>query len=366
MSFYEVMAVERVMASGSAPTFNEIDRIDPLDKIGFSKELNGDGFLSVSTRPERVSSDLAAYLKTPDEKPLELWLYRDGTKVFAGPLIGIQVQGSNNTMTFTARGILYYLRWMYLTSQLDYSAGLDQFTIVKNLVDHWQNKTYGNFGIDTSGIGTSGVTRDVLYEKEELWNIAYLVAQLSAPDDGFDFEVDPITRDLNLYYPQTGTDKSGTLIIDNRNLLMPTFFLDITAQDFATNALAVGTSFELTTPLYADKTNATRLAQFGRAGMAAAFDGVLAQTSVDNYAQGLVDLHSNFGITFGGQGGGSAGSGLAMVTIDEFGFDDVDPGDTVSFDYDAGFEVFSTTRDVKTINMSIDENGDEHMNLVLL
>lgn len=42
--------------------------------------------------------------------PLEVWVDRDGTQVFAGPVIGGEIQGPN--VKHTAKGLLYYLAYV--------------------------------------------------------------------------------------------------------------------------------------------------------------------------------------------------------------------------------------------------------------
>lgn len=365
---YECVLVSRVMAQSAAPTFTELDRIIELENLFWSKELNNDGMASVSTRPERVSDLIKTRLLSPDTLPMELWIYRNGVKVYAGPVIGVQIQGVNNTITFQSRGLPYYMRWMFLTTDMTANP-IDKFTAVKNLVDHWQGQDYGNFGIVTSGIGTSGDTIAIDYKRTEIVNIQEAISKLSNPElaNGFDFSIDPITRALTLYDPQRGTDKSSSVVIDERIMEGGiSVFFDLTAGDFATTVVGSATGFQLDGALWTQKTNSTRRAQFGYAGLGAKWNDIEIQSTLDGYAQALVDLHSNFGVSLSGSSGEGEGGTAAIFPVTGILPTDIDPGDTVSFGPDLGFGSLSLTRDITNVNVSVNDNGEESIGLVLV
>lgn len=368
MPQYECMLVSRTMNISSAPTFAELDRIVELENLYWSKELNNDGMASVSTRPERVSDLIKDRLLQPDVLPMELWIYRNGVKVYAGPVIGYQIQGVNNTITFQSRGLAYYMRWMFLTSDMT-NASIDKFTAVKNLVDHWQGQNYGNFGIVTSGIGTSGDNIAIDYHRTEIVNIQEAISNLAAPElaNGFDFQVDPITRNLILYDPARGTDKSTTVVVDERIMEGGvSIYFDLSAGDFATTIVGAATGFERDGALWTQKENATRRAQFGYAGMGAKWTGIEIQSTLDGYAQALADLHSNYAVSLSGSSGGGEGGTAAIFPVTGIEPPDIDPGDTVSFQPDLGFGSINVARDIVNVGVSVDINGNESMGLVLV
>jgi len=365
---YECVIVSRAMNISSAPTFTELDRIIELENLFWSKELNNDGMASVSTRPERLSDLIKTRLLSPDTLPMELWIYRAGVKVYAGPVIGYQIQGVNNTITFQSRGLPYYMRWMFLTTDMT-NASIDKFTAVKNLVDHWQNQNYGNFGIVTSGIGTSGDTVAIDYKRTEIVNIQEAISKLSNPElaNGFDFHVDPITRALTLYNPQRGTDKSTTVVIDERIMEGGiSVFFDLTAGDFATTVVGSATGFLLDGALWTQKENATRRAQFGYAGLGAKWNDIEIQSTLDGYAQALADLHSNFSVSLSGTSGEGEGGSAAIFPVTGITPIDIDPGDTVTFAPDLGFGQISIERDITNVNVSVSPEGEESIGLVLV
>ncbi len=370
MPEYEAVLVDRTPHpdGGSAPNLIEIDRLTVLDRVTWAKELNGDGFASVSTRPERLEADLKERLLIPDERPMELWIFRDGDHVYSGPLIGIQIQGQNKTITFHSRGLAYYTRYMFLTADFE-RTDVDNFTVVRELIATWQDQSYGHFGIfDEVGTPLSGNVIDVDYKRVELINIAQAIADLSLPaNDGFDFEFRPGDRRLYLYSPQRGADKTDSLVIDSRNLIQYAIFMDLTAGDFATTVVAAATGFDLIDgPFWSQKTNSTRRSQFGYVGLGANWSGITSQATLDDLVQAMIDTHSNFPLSFGGSGGEKEGGTTKIKPTEGFGPMDVDPGDTISIDADLGYGEFALERDVQVVITSQDAGGDETMSVNLI
>lgn len=370
---YDAVLVDRNMNQSSAPTFTVVDRLITLESVSWSKELNNDGFCSVSTRPERLSADLIPRLLAPDENPMELWLYRTvgstTTLVFAGPLLGYQIQGEYRTITFLARGILYYLRYMYLLS--DYQvAATDMGTIAKALIDNFQALDYGNYGIDTTGVGTIGTTVDLDLKRTELHNVGKIIGNMSSRADGFDFAINPITRALTLWAPQRGVDKTDTIVVDARTLRTFSAFADLTAGDFGTYVVGVGTDISLETPLWSAAENAARRAQFGLAVLGANFEGVIVQNTLDNHVQALANIHADFSLTFGGSGGGDTDDqstgGSHIIPVEGMTVDEIDPGDTIQVTVDLGFGEYNLTKDVSTLIVTQVAGGHEEMNMVLV
>ena len=94
---YELVLVERTPNLPAAASYVEVGQL-LAPTITWTDVLNGDGTLSCSTSTNRLDADVKQALRdyiTPDGAPtgLELLLYRDGTPVWRGPLVGGQVQG---------------------------------------------------------------------------------------------------------------------------------------------------------------------------------------------------------------------------------------------------------------------------------
>lgn len=141
---YDLIAVARVPQQSGPPTFIEVDPIEWSD-LTWNEELSAPPTLSATTKIDSLPDSILQRLQTPHDWPTELWLYRNGRKVFAGPLIGGRV--SNDSLTLEAAGIEVYTRWMYIVENRTFT-DVDQFAIVAELIDQWQQLDYGNFGIE--------------------------------------------------------------------------------------------------------------------------------------------------------------------------------------------------------------------------
>lgn len=141
---YDLVAVARVPQTSGPPTFIEVDPIDWTD-LTWSEALNVPPTLSVSAKVASLTDSVLQRLQFPHEAPTELWLYRNGRKVFAGPLLGGRV--SEESLSLEAGGIETYTRWMHVVSDLTFTE-VDQFAIVAALINQWQMLEYGHFGID--------------------------------------------------------------------------------------------------------------------------------------------------------------------------------------------------------------------------
>src|SRR5690606_24707762 len=105
-----------------------------------------------------VEQTIKDRMRTLDTNPLEIRVYRDNERVFSGPLLAIEVNSEDQTATLTARGKLIYEAYMVVDTDYIYNA-VDQSSIVVDMLETWQDRDYGHFGIDASGVGATGVNR---------------------------------------------------------------------------------------------------------------------------------------------------------------------------------------------------------------
>ncbi len=356
MPFYEVVAYTRTPNSSTPPTLTEIGRIITLGGessgasggLSWSRELCSDGFMTVATSPENLVGGLATALKDLKANPIELYMYRDGVLRQRGPLISWQIEG--NTLVLQARGLLYYLRYMVLT--VDKAFDQDQAFIVRDLIDHHQDKSYGDFGLDTTPITSHGVTRERSYKRSDLINIQKEIRDMSEADNGFDIDVDPVDGDVILTNPQMGTDKSATVFLDARGMTDPNYAYSLAAGRFATASSASGTA-EGNHIKWASVIEISERNAFGLAFVTTHVLGVTSTTEVQSYAAQASALAKkpyfvpsrNYFPVVG-------------ATIDDF-----DQGDTVSFVFDPGFGEFTIAQDIKSINVSVSPDGNEKLNV---
>lgn len=356
MPHYEVVAYARVPAQATAPTFTELDRV-PFNAgehsggggISWSRELLSDGSITVSADPTKLPDSIASKLLDLDNNPMELALYRDGVLTQRGPLIAWQVQG--RTITLLARGLLYYLRYMRITSTLEYTA-TEQATIVKGLIDHHQNKDYGNFGLDTSTIASTGVTRTRDFDPVDLVLTHEEIREMAEATDGFDIRVDPSTRAVTLHSPTYGTDKTDLVILDERGIVDPELSSVVTAGQFGSAALVAGINKD-GNHISSEQIDTTVRNAWGLAYVSHSVIGVSGQTELDNIAAQTRDI---------------AKVELLQPTkefssVTGASYDDFEPGDTVSYEYNPGFGRIKYDGRVKNQFVSIAESGTEKLTI---
>ncbi|WP_298799980.1 hypothetical protein [Pseudonocardia sp. 73-21] len=284
---YELLVIARVPAAAGPPTFLVVDPI-LWTSLDWTTELSKPQTLTLTCALSTVSEAVLQRLRGPAALATELWLLRDGQIVFAGPLTAGRRQGEQ--LTLNADGLLAYLARMVVYSDLVFSQ-VDQFAIVKALVEHWRARPYGDFGIDTSTVGTSGVLRDATYLKTELHKVLQRVQEMGQRLSGFDIDVDPASRRLQLWFPQRGVDRSAgedAIVFDSRNITTASTMFSVAAEDVATVAFGTGTSTSDAGALYGSATNAELLAQYGASGVTATWDSVSEQPTLDGHVAGLL------------------------------------------------------------------------------
>lgn len=357
MPFYEVVAYARIQAQSAAPTFTELGHIfvtagsqgqaTESGGLSWSKELYSDGSISVSTLPEVLNDDIGDNLRDMANNPMEIGVFRDGVLVQRGPLIAWQVEGE--TLVLHARGLSYYLRYMFVTSDLTLSK--DQAFIVQDLIDHHQDKDYGDFGLDASGITSHSQNRAREYKAGEQVNIYEEIRDLAEIDNGFDMVVDPVDRDVDLFNPTKGSVKAAS-ILDNRVVTSPNMSDVVTAGRFGSSAFAAGVDSggALQTAII---TNTSVRNNFGLAYVARAVPGIDSVADLTNIATRIRDIVSDELFTPNKKYGSATG-----VSVDDF-----DIGDTVTFDYNAGFGRLVYAKRVKNIFVSVTGGNLETLTL---
>lgn len=337
---YECLAVSFEPQMSGPPTVNIIDRLQELQNIGWSDELVGDGLGSISLNSFSIPSAIATRFLDLANNPTELWIYRDGVLVHSGPIIGLQLQGT--TITVVSRGRLYYLNTMII--QDDYKHDdRDQYTIVKDLIDQWQNDDYGHFGINTGNIGTSGTLRNIEYAAHELRNVRDEVELLAQNVEGFDFYLDQTTGTLGTDFQQDlvltddrGTDKTDTVFLETRGISNALIWSSVGREDVATWARVLGTSeFE---SHVVTRTNNALMQKFGKRGITLTVDGAQTASTVGDYADQLINLMGDFQIEVGGQNQNATAFPFPEAKVDDF-----IAGDDISFIFETGFGLINVS-----------------------
>lgn len=282
---YELVCVARIPQQSGPPLLIEMDPID-WTGLSYGEELSKAASLDASCQMSKLTEPVLQRLRNPTGLATELWLNRQGVRVFAGPLVGADIKGED--VKLQCRGLLHYLRGFAVTTDLVFT-GVDQALIVQALINHHQALAYGNYGLVTTGLAPTGVARDVTYLRKELHNIGLRIEEMGRSALGFDIEVDPVTRAVQLWSPQQGVDRSvgeDAIVFDARNVTSGGVLISAAPGDVATDALVTGTSGDTT--YYAEAFNADLRATFGRTTVTGTFDQVADQATADGHALGLV------------------------------------------------------------------------------
>lgn len=341
---YELVMIGVQYNTAGQPSFTEIDPIE-WSSIQYSDELNAPQALSTGCNIQKLSPALIQRIQNLEHLPTELLLRRNGVTVFTGPLLGANVSGE--VISFEAQGILAYLNGMYVSSDLAFNT--DQFTIVKNLVDHWQNGEYGNFGINTANIGTSGVTREIVYKVKEGHRISDRINDLAQGTNGFDYGVDPTTREMQLYYPFRGVDRSqgeDSINFDAQNVTSADITISVAPTDIATQAIGASNNNEGAAYVSIYE-NAELKAKRGRVGIFGSFEAD-SQANLDNQTAGLLLSRGGIFLVPGGRTRVTKETDIGKYNI----------GDTVSYELHKRLQVRGAFR-LRKRTVSVNSTGTE-------
>ncbi len=210
----------------------------PAEIIRYGYRLNRPGSISFSLALDHEKTVIANLEVGIHEAVVE----RDDSLVWVGPILTDDEDDAGRMMGFGGEGLMAHLRKMHVTSTLSFSASTDdQFDIARALIDHHQNKAGGNFGIDTTAVTISGRKRDRTYNGYEHKNVYAAIVEMSELDDGYDFEINPATRALDLHYPRRGQRRTD-IVFDDRNIRSFRRRRDATSQ--ASQIIGVGAGEE--------------------------------------------------------------------------------------------------------------------------
>lgn len=349
---YELVMVARIPSSVGPPALLEVDSVR-WRTITWSSTLSKPQSMTAQVKESSLPEAVAQRLRGPDRLATEFKLLRDGQVVFAGPLRTWRKQGE--MVEINADGLLSYLQGMIVTSDLRYDQ-VDQAMIVKDLVDRWQSYfAYTHAGIDTSDITPTGRLRDGSYAYKEIHILARRIEELGARADGFDFEVDPTTRKLQLWYPQKGIDRShgaDAIVFDDHNVDSLDVMCSVSADDMATYAFGAGQSSATDGTLWTAYYDSAAAAAYGGFALTQSWSDVSEQATLDDHTLALLRAHTSALFVPGPK---------ARVTADaDLGSYDV--GDTVAFESSGALAVRGAYR-IRKRSIAVQEDGTESVDL---
>lgn len=355
MSVFEVSLVARTPAASGAPTLVEVDRL-VVDSISYTETLNQPGSASLGCPIRSLSSAVKTRLAQLDQFPCEVRIYYDAVLQWAGEVQTLSVDGQ--TCTLGCVDLLGYTNRMGITVDQTFTF-IDQFTVVKNLVDFWQNQSYGHFGIDTSTVGTCGVTIEYVYLHTELDNIGQTILNLGLSNTGFDIWVDPTTRKLKMAYPTRGSDLTGSVFMDARNIDSGSIAVSVAPGDLISDVSATGNGMTGANGTaftgYATAETTAVLQNYGRCWASCTVNGVQDQTTLNNYAAYYASQRKAQLIQPGVTLVPNIGTGAIPGAFH--------PGDTIAYSFDAGLGLQSGNYRVSQITVTADNGGNTRMSV---
>lgn len=219
----------------------------------------------------------------------EAVIVRNKMQVWVGPINTMDEIDSDQQRLLSFRGEdgFAHTKKMFLTSTLTYNDA-DQFTIAKGLVDHHQNKAGGNFGIDVSSIGTSGVLRDRTYYDFEHKNVYDALTELAEVENGFDITFDSSTRRLVAHYERAG-QRNTNLVWDSRTIRSFSRSIDASTQASQVLGIGAGEGDEMLRRNFQDS---TAVARYGLTQKVYTNKDVKIQATLDGHIQRQLEMFS--------------------------------------------------------------------------
>lgn len=355
---YELVCVARVQQASGPPLLLEIDAIE-WTSLTWSSTLSRPQELTATCPASSITPAVAQRLRDPVRQPMELWLDRDGQRVFAGPLTGWHLRG--NDVDITASGLLSYLQWMLVVAtntaeplSLRFDQ-VDQHLIAAALIDQWQALPYRNLGVDTSTVAPSGRLRDRSYVRSERHQVGQRVEELGKVLDGFDVEVNAVTRKLELWYPGKGSDRSDAVVFDEQVITTPDVMCSVAPGDVATIAFGTSSTSGADTTLWSEQVNAELLAVYGGAAVAESFSDISEQATLDEHVLAVLDARDQALLV----------PGPRMRVTPDVDLKSYDVGDRVAIEMDAVLGVSGAYR-IRKRAVRVEASGQELVDLELV
>lgn len=343
MAVYNIVAVRRSPVQSAGPTLEELGPLEA--SFNYMDILNEAPEATFVLDTDSLQDDIKDALTDLKAKPLEVIIYRDSVGVFQGPIMSGNVVDTQ--LTLSCRGAEFYAAYMAVETDKTWAA-IDEFTIFTDLIDDWQNQDYGDYGIDTVTVGTSGTTRN--YEipgATETRNVYTSLIDL-AYEWGFDWYVDADTRELVL--GARGSDLSSTVYLE-RGVQSANVQFGVAPGTMVSELYALGTAPSGDDPITATKTDTTVRTNFGRVGLAVTFDGADDATNLSDAAdEYLADRGDAF-----------FAPGPSILPITGAGIDDFNVGDTVTYTFDAGLGQVTGAWRVRKRRVTVETTGKETM-----
>lgn len=193
---------------------NEVYDELPLVDVYYSVELNRAGTFSARLPMSATNSVGYERVTAADIYPARRKVYveRDGYILAGFILWTAQANLEQGELVLGGEGIWSYFHRRYIRYTQKFT-GVDQWAIVRTLIDNAQSQSGGDIGVVTQA-ASCGVTRDATYLGSEQHVVGEVIENMADNRRGFDFSIESawesgaIVDRLVRYYPTRGTRRT--------------------------------------------------------------------------------------------------------------------------------------------------------------
>jgi hypothetical protein len=188
----------------------------PLYGVSLSRRISGAGNMTGSFKLGTGEFSDPDLLNASEPGLRALYVLRDNYCIWAGPIWSRTYQSQAQVCSITGQTYESIFSQMEVLSRFK-RVNTDQMIIFKDLITLMQAQPSSNFGLDTSGIGTTGVLADLTVEQFEHKMFNEPIDDLLKASNSFDYMIDyifdPATEIVSLLvktgYPYLGFGQYG-------------------------------------------------------------------------------------------------------------------------------------------------------------
>jgi hypothetical protein len=276
----------------------------------------------------------------------EIWIWRNGVLVKAGPLWDVTPSSGEASINCNMADVVDYLDCRLVGDQNYVTT--DQGSIAWGLISTSQSLTGGALGI-VQGTTATGITRSESWKQFDNKYVLEAISDLSSLTQGFDFSIDPSTRAFNAIYPRPQRN-------NGLQLIYPYHIRKYSVQymgKFLRNSVGVAG----TEPAYSTAVDTTSRSTYGLREYADSYRDAATVTDLNNYASRLRDIRKDV-------------KTYPTVTlnndlIDIFNTNVIKYGDLVGVQISDGYVQINQTLRYISAQITVDKQGAEAVVLYL-
>lgn len=276
----------------------------------------------------------------------EIWVWRNGVLVKAGPLWDVTPSSNDKSINCSAMDILDYLD-VRLVGNQSYTA-TDQTTIAWSLIGWSQLATDGGLNIVQGTLG-AGISRTASWRAYDNKYILEAITDMSEMTQGYDFDITPANRAFNAYYPRPQTNRGLTLYY-------PQHIRHYSIQywgKYLRNSIGV----QGVDPNYSTAVDTTSRSTYGLREYGDSYRDAQLITDLNNYASKIRDQRKDVKAY--------PTISLRQDIIDIFDTNVIQLGDLLGVVIQDGYVQINTTLRYQTAQVSVDKQGSEAVVLYL-